>query len=336
MRNLVEFDIGDALLPRVPLWLTQTAVGAASAFGFTIFRLAFDAGVAASPFAHIYPGVLLATLLGRWQAGLISAIALVLGSWYYMMPVRNSFAFGDGFGPGWVVMASVAALITVAIAEIFRRAVRNSARERDRQIAERDLFLEEFDHRVRNNFAIVVSLLQLQRQRSDAATAAALDEALSRVESIARAHHHLYRGSDQPGAVQISDYLDELCTSLANLLSMRAEIALKFSSDKALVPRDRAVSIGLIVNELVTNAAKHAFHGRNAGIVDVSFHTVPGGWRLVVADDGIGLPPLPVETKRSGGLGSKLIEAFVRQANGKIATESDTKGTRVTVELAAD
>lgn len=336
MPKLVEFDLPEALAPRIPVWVTQIVVGMVCVMLFGMMRFILDLvapGVA--PFAMIYPGIMLATLAGRWRAGVVCAVALVLGAWYYIMPVQNSFTFADRAGPASIVIVSIAAAVTVFFAEIFRRAVRNAAAERDRQVAERDLFLEEFDHRVKNNFAIVVSLLELQRRRADPTTAAALGEALMRVESIGRAHRHLYRGGDQPGAVQISLYLAELCAALADVLKMRGAISLNFTSDDALLPRDRAVSIGLVVNELVTNATKHAFPDRDTGTIAVSFNQAPGGWQLVVADDGIGIPARLPSARREGGLGSKLVEAFARQADGTITTQSDATGTRVTLSLAA-
>ncbi len=336
MPKLVEFDLADALVDWFPVWVTQIGVGVFTVVTFGLMRVSLDffaPGVA--PFAMIFPGIMLATLAGRLLAGVICAVSLVLGAWYFIMPVQRSFAFADSSGLATIIMVSIAAVITVTFAEVFRRAVRNAAAERDRQIAERDLFLEEFDHRVKNNFAIVVSLLELQRRRADPTTAAALREALMRVESIGRAHRHLYRGGDQPGAVQISQYLSELCAALADVLNMRGAISLDFSSDDALLPRDRAVSIGLVVNELVTNATKHAFHDREAGTIAVSFRQAPGGWQVVVADDGIGMPARMTTQKRDGGLGSKLVEAFARQADGTISTQSDSTGTRVTLSLAA-
>ncbi|OYW21109.1 MAG: hypothetical protein B7Z43_11465 [Sphingomonas sp. 12-62-6] len=165
MPKLVEFDLPLALAPRIPIWLTQIGIGLISVMLFGVMRLVLDVvapGVA--PFAMIYPGIMLATLAGRWQAGLVCAAMLVMGAWYYIMPVQNSFAFIDKAGPATIAIVCFASAATIIVAEIFRRAVRNAAAERDRQVAERDLFLEEFDHRVKNNFAIVVSLLELQRR----------------------------------------------------------------------------------------------------------------------------------------------------------------------------
>lgn len=334
MPKLVEFDLAEAFAPRVPVWLTQIVIGLLCTIVMAVLRVTLDLfGATVVPFALIYPGMMLATLAGRWLGGMVASVLLILGAWYYMLPVRNSFEFGIPSGPATIFVVSFAALLTVSIAELFRRAVRNATAERDRQIAERDLFLAEFDHRVKNNFAIVTSLLELQRRQSDPTTAAALATALARIDSIARAHRHLYRGGDKPGAVQIRDYLTELCAALADVVAMRGGIALNCTSDDALLPRDRAVSIGLIVNELVTNAAKHAFPNRASGRIDVAFARHEDGWRLSVADDGVGIDGDRRAASSDGGLGSRLVDAFARQANGAISVDSDPTGTVVTLTL---
>lgn len=289
---------------------------------------------AAGPFALGYPAVLVAALFGRWQAGALAALLTLAHSWYFLLPPINTFfPKQPADGPRLLVIV-LAYAIMIAIAEMFRRAVRRAAAERDRQIAERDLFLEEFDHRVKNNFTLVASLLDMQRRRAgEGETAEALGSALARVESIARAHRHLYRGTAAPGAVDMATYIHELCTALSEALFLRGAILLDCEADHAALPRDRAVSIGLIVNELVTNAAKHAFGEREGGTIMVRFEAQSAGWRLSVADNGAGMPAGFQGKGRPGGLGQRLVDGFVRQARGTIRTESGSEGTVVTVDL---
>jgi two-component sensor histidine kinase len=229
---------------------------------------------------------------------------------------------------------TVSATLTVALAETFRRAVHRATRERDREIADRDLMLSEFEHRVKNNFQIVASMLDIQRRRvSDPAASEALGAAMMRVDSIARAHRHLYRDG-QASEVNVSDYLEDLCNALSDALLLRGGVTLSCDADAAPIQRDHAVSIGLIVNELVTNAAKHAFAGRETGTIRVSWKRKPeGGWRLIVADDGAGLPPGRRPKRTDGGLGQRLVEAFAKQAGGTLTTASDAGGTRVTMDV---
>jgi len=337
MTRIDNFDLCERLSPALPIKLTQIIVSLLCVGAAWFVRQIFDiiAGGAA-PFALIYPAIMLATLFARAFAGAIVATIMILYIWYHLYPIEDSFRFANAAGAFSVAIVVTTAVITIFIAEMFRRTAYRATQERDRQIQDRDLFLAEFDHRMKNNFAIVAGLLDMQKRRAgNPATAEALEAAQLRVDSIARAHLHLYRGGDQPGTVEIRDYLGDLCAALSESLFLRGGITLNCDSDEAAVPRDRAVSIGLVVNELVTNAAKHAFPGRDLGSITVTFRAQEDGWVLKVADDGVGMPATATAPGPDHGLGSRLIEAFARQAGGKITTTSDDNGTSVTMTLAA-
>jgi two-component sensor histidine kinase len=338
MSRIGAFDLCERLSPAIPVWVTQLGVTFLIVVGARIVRLIFDviAGGAA-PFALIFPAIMLATLFARALAGALTATIMIVYIWYFLYPIERSFKFVNSAGAFSVGIVIVTTIMTIAIAELFRRTAQHATQERDREIAERDLFLAEFDHRMKNNFAIVAGLLDLQKRRaSEPATAAALETAQMRVDSIARAHRHLYRGTGQPGTVEIRDYLTDLCAALAESLFLQGGITLACDSDEAAVPRDRAVSIGLVVNELVTNAAKHAFAGRDLGTIIVTLRNrTEGGWRVTVADDGVGMPKDAALPEKGNGLGSRLVEAFARQAGGTLSTESDDTGTRVVMRLEA-
>ncbi|MDQ0249073.1 two-component sensor histidine kinase [Sphingomonas kyeonggiensis] len=338
MGRIGETDLADRLAPG-----GRGALLVQLGFGLLITGLAIGLravidGIspAAGPFALGFPAVLIATLFGRWQAGLLTGTLTLLYSWYFVLPVQHSFLLKTPDDTGRLVLATINYAAVLVIAELFRRAVRRATAERDRELAERDLFLEEFDHRVKNNFTLVAALLDMQRRRAkEGETAEALSSALNRVESIARAHRHLYRGGAATrGEVDMATYLEELCAALAEALFLRGAITLDCFCDHGAIPRDRAVSIGLIVNELVTNAAKHAFAGRHGGRIEVRFEAASPGWRLVVRDDGVGMPETP-RARKDGGLGQKLVDGFVRQARGKANVETGTEGTKVTVALEA-
>lgn len=337
MGRIGETDLPDRLSPSGRrIWLVQLVFALLVTSLAVALRAVIDSiAPAAGPFSLGFPAVLVATLFARWQAGLITGVLTLLYSWYFVLREPNSFVLASADDTGRLVLATINYAAVLVIAELFRRAARRATAERDRQLAERDLFLEEFDHRVKNNFTLVAALLDMQRRRAkDGETAEALSSALNRVESIARAHRHLYRGEAvSPGEVDMATYLEELCAALAEALFLRGAITLDCTCDHAAIPRDRAVSIGLIVNELVTNAAKHAFAGRDTGRIEVRFEAASPGWRLVVRDDGVGMPDTPKPRTRDNGLGQKLIDGFVRQARGTVTTQSGPEGTVVTVAL---
>lgn len=336
MARIGELDLPDRLAPYGPAWTTQLLFGLLCA-GVAILGRALVDTVApgAGPFALGFPAMLLATLFARWPAGLLTSIIYILYAWYFILPEPNSFRFATPADGARVIVTVVTYGGMLIIAELFRQSVRRANDERDREIEKRDLFLEEFDHRVKNNFALVASLLELQRRRAvHPATAEALGTALSRVESIARAHRHLYRGAASPDQVEMRAYLSELCSALADALFLHGAITLGCDADDGHMPRDRAVSIGLVLNELVTNAAKHAFAESDAGAIEVRFRKTATGWQLTVRDDGCGMPA-GVEKGGGPGLGQRLIDAFARQAGGTLFTESGPDGTTVTLTLAA-
>jgi two-component sensor histidine kinase len=337
MRGIGELDLAERLAPAVPRWVTAIGVGLLATACAAFARFLLDTLTpGAAVFPLVFPAAMVATLFAGWLAGATAGTISITFAWYYLYPIRNSFLFETPAAAASVGTVFIACAITVALAELFRRSVRRVTRERDREIAERDLFLEEFEHRVKNNFTLVASLLDMQRRRAgQGETAEALGAALSRVESIARAHRHLYRGASAPGTVDMAGYLQELCTALAEALFLRGAITLDCDADPVALPRDRAVSIGLVVNELVTNAAKHAFAGRDTGAIQVRFRAGDAGWLLTVADDGGGLPAKPRPRTGNGGLGQRLIDGFARQAHGTVNTVSGPEGTIVTVALEA-
>jgi two-component sensor histidine kinase len=327
-----EIDLPDRLAPAVPRWVTQLGFALVCVTAGWILRLGINLiAPGAAVFALVFPMIMIATLFARWQSGLMTA-AISITYAFYVIYLPGP---GNGVKPYLTLFAVIAAAaLTIALAEIFRRAARQATQARDGEIADRDLMLAEFEHRVKNNFAIVASMLDLQRRRVDnEAAAEALTSAMTRVDSIARAHRHLYRDG-QGREVNIRDYLNGLCSALSEALLLRGGVTLDCDADAAPIKRDDAVSIGLIVNELVTNAAKHAFEGRETGEIHVSWkRREEGGWRLTVADNGVGMPMGSRAKKRDGGLGTRLIEAFARQAGGVLTTESDSNGTRATMEI---
>ncbi|WP_188056197.1 sensor histidine kinase [Sphingosinithalassobacter sp. CS137] len=335
MARIGELDLPDRLAPAVPRLITQIGFALLCSGATTMVRALVDVvATSAGPFALGYPAVLIATLFGRSTAGVLTAIIVLFYSWFFILPEFGSFAFAEPADWARLLVNACAYGLVVAVAELFRRAVRRASAERDREVAERDLFLQEFDHRVKNNFALVASLLDLQRRRAaEAATVEALGDALSRVESIARAHRHLYRGGSTVGEVDIAAYLRELCAALSDSLFLRTSITLLCDSDHAQIARDRAVSIGLVVNELVTNAVKHAFAGREAGEIRVEFRRHDGGYLLTVRDNGIGMNEDTPVADRQSGLGQRLIDAFARQAGGTLSRDTGPSGTTFRLEL---
>ena len=176
-------------------------------------------------------------------------------------------------------------------------------------LADKDLLAREIDHRVKNSLTVVGSLLSMQRGASTSdETRAALDEASARVIAVARVHERLHK-SDQLGVVAFGAYLDDLCRDLGNSMR-RSDIGMDCRTVAIDLPAEQAMSLAMIANELITNAFKH---GSAAGAtkVSVELSDESGALRLIVADNGTGIPASL--TGKSASLGLNIVKALARQ-----------------------
>ena len=327
MQRLSEIDL-PALAPGAPVWMVDVAT-AVFCFGLMVLvRLGLEVLFpGAAPFALLYPFGLLATLLSSWRAGALTFYGGMLGAWYFVLPPIGFFPLTATDG-GRVALVAVTGAMTLAMAQIFRDSAHRAARERAAKLDERELLLRELNHRVTNNFAMVASLLQMQANRAeDPSAKSALSKALSRVMSISHAHRSLYVPGGEAGEVDMKAYLEDLCRSLSEALFLGELVTLECHAHSVAMERDRAAAIGLVVNELVTNAAKHAFTDRPGGRISVVFEPGDTGWRLMVSDDGRGLPE-DYQMSRNG-LGRGLVEAFARQAGGELSVSGGPGATFV-------
>ncbi len=332
-RRIGEFDIAERLSPPIPPFITQLCFGIICTLIGVLARGGVDLiSPAAGPFSLIYPTILFSTLFGRWLSGAVTLALSFLHAWYFVLPAHMSFDFVVAEDAQRTIINGVAAGVILLLAELFRRAVRRAVNERKAEVASRDLLLREIDHRIKNNFAIVASLLSMQEQRQTSEEARqALSTAAARVHSIAAAHTALYSDGDKANLVQMTTYLGSLTQNLSKALFVD-DTVLRLEAESALMPRDLAVAIGLIVNEAVTNASKHAFRDIDKGEIIVTFEADASSYRLQVADNGRGIG----EAARKDGLGSSLIEAFAKRAGGELNITSSPKGTNVELTGSAD
>lgn len=198
-----------------------------------------------------------------------------------------------------------------------------------RSLEEKDVLLREIHHRVKNNMQIVSSLLNLQSAATaDPLTRTMLGEARERIQSIALVHELLYR-SKSFTALDIGAHLGAIADMLLAPHEHTLAVARSFEDTPVLVGIDTAIPLGLIANELLSNALKHAVTGRPHAHVDVAFHRKDGGIEFVVTDDGRGLPEgFRVDAVRS--LGLRIVTALVRQVGGRLSLQSGP-GTTATV-----
>ncbi|MCF7760877.1 MAG: PAS domain-containing protein [Cephaloticoccus sp.] len=180
--------------------------------------------------------------------------------------------------------------------------------------------LKEVHHRVKNNLQVITSLLRLEAGKSKhAATKEVLAEMQGRIRSMALLHETLYRTGDF-ALIDLENYLQQLATQLVRALNTapdRVQLALTLAPIKLEI--DQAIPCGLIVNELLTNALKHAFPAGRVGQVRLTVQPVaPGQMSIQVSDDGVGLPP-DFDLARINSLGLQLVSDLARQLRGKLA-----------------
>lgn len=201
-------------------------------------------------------------------------------------------------------------------------------------LMEKEALLKELHHRVKNNMQIVSSLLHLQAQNiQDKAIAAPLRESQNRVKSMALIHEQLYQ-SDNLSQVNINVYLRQLTSRLLRSIQNNKQnisVRIEPDNDLMLMNIDTAIPIGLILNELITNALKYAFIGRESGEICISVEKNPDKvYQITVRDNGNGLPA-DIDISNTETLGLQLVQSLAAQLGGKSGCISTSNGTIFTI-----
>jgi two-component sensor histidine kinase len=281
-----------------------------------------------------------------WLAALLGAglAAAALGARFaLLMPIEHlsravqAWRRGARFDPGLqrgvpLELRQLATSFTAATAAL-------AEREQQLQSAaeQQELLMQEIHHRVKNNLQIVASLLNLQASRIRLpAVQREFASARDRIRALATLHRHLYLHGDVD-TINMPSFLRELCDQLLAALGETAggRIRLEIEAPALQISSDQAVPMALIVTEAVSNAAKYAFPGGRAGHIRVALTTEGQQARLVIQDDGVGIPagPAQTETGMRDGIGLHLIRGFARQLGGQLSVTHDG-GTRYELNLA--
>jgi two-component system, sensor histidine kinase PdtaS len=194
-------------------------------------------------------------------------------------------------------------------------------------LGEKETLLREIHHRVKNNLQIISSLLNIQSEHiQDEHVLSSIQEGQSRVQAMSLIHQNLYQ-SEHLNNVDITNYLQQLVAYLANVFAHKdRSIQVKVEAAQVNFDIDTAIPLGLIVNELVSNAFKYAFPGTGTGLISINIQSVNDiDYELTIEDDGVGLPA-GFEPEKSNSLGLKLVKILSRQLRGSFSLKSD-KGT---------
>lgn len=190
-----------------------------------------------------------------------------------------------------------------------------------REVQKRNLLLAEMQHRVKNYFQLILSMVSLQASKATSEDSRALiDQVGKRITAVALANDQL-APNQAKHAISMPAYLRALCAGLGR---QRQGISMSVNCDDIMLASERAVPVGLIVNELITNSLKYAFEGRETGTISVELSACLGGGRalLLISDNGRGFDP-----EKTDGSGLKLIRALARQIAGQVEQETSSDGT---------
>ncbi|SDA86114.1 histidine kinase dimerization/phosphoacceptor domain -containing protein [Mesorhizobium qingshengii] len=216
--------------------------------------------------------------------------------------------------------------------ERFEKAVKERTRELEAALEAQTTLLHEVDHRVKNNLQMISSLIVMQsRTIKDAATKKSLTTMLERIEALSTVHRRLYQSKDV-SRFDVAEFARDLVTDLLTA-SGRAEIKSTLDLEPIVISAEKATPVALMVNELVTNALKHAFKekpdGTTAGRIGIKMSQPDGHFNIEVSDDGVGM----ADASGDASFGMRLIKSLARQLHADIEWRDAGPGTKVVISM---
>ena len=270
------------------------------------------------------PAALLAGLGGGWIAVALSLLVMDIDLAFHPLPGLATPQAG-----GNALLLETVLVLTGGLGAMLRRqwlarpeeaapsAPAPVAPDAEARIA---LLQHELSHRVKNNFQLVGSLLRLQARRAGNETATRiLNMTVLRIQGMSVLHESLYRHRDI-GRIELSDYLREVCGRVAEAQTDGRPLRVTVEADRAELPGEYALPLGLAVSELVSNALRHAFPAGREGEVRVSLRHDGEELVLAVQDNGIGVPE---DQKDATGFGMLLVASCASQVEGDLHTSRD-------------
>ncbi|WP_246024614.1 sensor histidine kinase [Azospirillum ramasamyi] len=291
------------------------------------------------PYLTFFPAVILTTFVVGLGPGVVTAVLSGLAAWYFFIPPYGTLPVNPSSG---VALAFYAVIVAVDIALIHGMQVtlarlREERRRTASLLAAQTTMFHELQHRVANNMQFVSSLLDLQRRsvgRSPEGAMAALEEAGRRLGTMARVHRRLH---DPQSGDDFGRHIEGLCQDMLQATGT-LDVTCRVSVGTAPQSPERLLALALLIVEALTNALKHAFVGRDGGVVTIELDAVPdhpGQLHLRVIDDGVGLPE-GVDVLRLPSLGWKIIQSLAAQLSGQLSYgPADGAGTRIDLRFPA-
>lgn len=189
---------------------------------------------------------------------------------------------------------------------------------------EKELLIKEVHHRVKNNMQVISSLLSIQAEGAeDEVYSDMLNESQQRIKSMALIHETLYQSKDLL-RIDFQEYIETLTSSLSRSYSVPGvSVQVDVNVENVLLDLETAVPCGLVINELVSNSLKHAFHGKQGiGVIDIDFVTNDCSYDLRIADNGIGLPD-DFDPTKSISMGMEIVSILTKQLEGELSSHNN-------------
>jgi two-component sensor histidine kinase len=316
-----------------PFWfrvaITGFAIGAAY-----FFQIPIETEVPGEPFLLFFAILVGCTLAFGRATGFIAVAASSLLSLHFFEPGGSIYIYQAAdlirveiyilFSAGTVVIMARLSQALIANCQAGRLL---AALEKQKSV-----LLSELAHRVANNFATIAAVI---RQKSilviDPQAKSALEEAIEQVSVMARIHGRLC-ASNRAVSLDTQSFMQELCEDMRTSVESLRPISIECTAVSHSLPVVDAVPLGLIVNELITNAIKYAFPDCRAGIIRLSLDRCGGQLRLSVQDDGVGMQ----SSVQGTGVGHQLVQALAQQLGARVEIKSDGQGTVISITFDAD
>jgi two-component sensor histidine kinase len=319
-------------LQKWPLSICLAAAASAVVLAY-LFQLPIERQVPGEPFLLFLLVVIASTLAFGASAGFLAAALSTVFSILFFEPA-GSFALWYAADLIKIELYAVVATCSViAFAHLGNAviAARENAEGLRRLNESKSILLRELAHSVANNFASVAALIHLRSMTiTDAQARSVLDEAVEQIRVMGLVHQRL-RAGDRDVSLGSRAFLENLCDELKQSMARGRQISIECDVTDLLLTTHQAISMGLIVNELVTNAIKYAFPDDRRGRIRVGFAVFENKQlRLRVEDDGIGFAGQP---QRSDGLGQELVKGLALELGGYLEVKSSEKGSEFLLRM---
>ena len=305
--------------------------------GAFLLRQVFFDDVTGYPFLLFYPVIIAAGALFDRGSGIYATLLAAILSVWFLLPFNHSVAeFRYDFGALFIFTGT--GILAAFIVEALHKALMQVLEAHDKLSVEgemRKLLLSEISHRMRNDLGVLTSILHLQSLTLEGVSAKkALAQAAERIRVLMRVQARL---SIQSGSVVVesSEYIGALGEDLRTALLAGRPVAVDFAIEPHPLSHQKAVTLGLIINELITNAVKYGFPDNRSGKIQVVFKKEADEFTLCISDDGVGMAQAVADGK-STGVGLELTRTLASQLGGTLEIAPCPRGTRVEVSFPAD